>query len=40
MVDLADLIKRLGEEEAFEILREHVEQKKPGEEGRINDSRQ
>ena len=32
MVDLADLIKRLGEEEAFDILREHVEQKKPGEE--------
>ena len=32
MVDLVDLIKRLGEEEAFDILREHAEQKKPREE--------
>ncbi len=32
MGDLTDLIKRLGEEEAFCILREHVEQKALGEE--------
>ena len=32
MCDLADLIKRLGEEEAFCILREHVERKTLGKE--------
>ena len=32
MADLGDLIKRLGEEEALNVLREHVEQKKSGDE--------